>query len=216
MPVRIYDIAKKLGIENKEVLTKAKELGISSARVPSSSLDKITAEYLESHLRPAQSEAPSAPAAAVVTPPPPVVLISAPVEPEPVASPEDAKTFSDTPVQPFSAPFAASAPGLDPADQQTAVAPAAPFPPSAHIVSGAAPAAPPGVPPASEPPLAAGSTAPSAPPEVPAPPQPPLPPPGPRLGELVGRIVLPTRPAPRGPDKGGPGLSRPPARGTFL
>src|SRR5262245_12426215 len=46
MPVRIYDIAKKLGIESKEVLVKAKELGITAARVPSSSLDKITAEYL--------------------------------------------------------------------------------------------------------------------------------------------------------------------------
>ena len=28
MPVRIYDISKKLGLENKEVLAKAKELGI--------------------------------------------------------------------------------------------------------------------------------------------------------------------------------------------
>ena len=46
MPVRIYDIAKKLGIESKEVLAKAKELGIA-AKVPSSSLDKITGEYLE-------------------------------------------------------------------------------------------------------------------------------------------------------------------------
>ena len=45
MPVRIYDIAKKLGIESKEVLAKAKELGIA-AKVPSSSLDKITGEYL--------------------------------------------------------------------------------------------------------------------------------------------------------------------------
>ena len=53
MPVRIYDIAKKLGIESKEVLVKAKELGITAARVPSSSLDKITAEYLESHFKPA-------------------------------------------------------------------------------------------------------------------------------------------------------------------
>ncbi len=51
MPVRIYDIAKKLGIESKEVLAKAKELGIS-AKVPSSQLDKITAEFLESHFRP--------------------------------------------------------------------------------------------------------------------------------------------------------------------
>ena len=49
MPVRIYDISKKLGLENKQVLTKAKELGIA-ARVASSSLDKITAEYLEQQL----------------------------------------------------------------------------------------------------------------------------------------------------------------------
>ena len=47
MPVRIYDIAKKLGITNKEVLAKAKEIGIVNARVASSTLDKITAEYLE-------------------------------------------------------------------------------------------------------------------------------------------------------------------------
>src|SRR6266436_4469538 len=49
MPVRIYDISKKLGLENKQVLSKAKELGIA-ARVASSSLDKITAEYLEQQL----------------------------------------------------------------------------------------------------------------------------------------------------------------------
>ena len=46
MPVRIYEIAKQLGIPNKEVIARAKELGISNAKVPSSSIDKITAEYL--------------------------------------------------------------------------------------------------------------------------------------------------------------------------
>jgi hypothetical protein len=51
MPIRIYDIAKKLGIESKQALAKAKELGIVGARVPSSSLDEVTAEYLESQLR---------------------------------------------------------------------------------------------------------------------------------------------------------------------
>lgn len=50
MPVRIYDIAKKLGITNKEVLSKAKEIGIANARVASSTLDKITAEYLEQQI----------------------------------------------------------------------------------------------------------------------------------------------------------------------
>jgi translation initiation factor IF-2 len=50
MPVRIYDIAKKYGIASKEVLARAKDLNITGARVPSSSLDKITAEYLEQQL----------------------------------------------------------------------------------------------------------------------------------------------------------------------
>src|SRR2546428_11531082 len=50
MPIRIYDIAMKLGIESKTVLAKAKELGISGASRPSSSLDKITGEYLEVQL----------------------------------------------------------------------------------------------------------------------------------------------------------------------
>ena len=50
MPVRIYDIAKKLGITSKEVIARAKEFGIANAKVPSSSLDKITAEYLEQQI----------------------------------------------------------------------------------------------------------------------------------------------------------------------
>ncbi|MEI8292257.1 MAG: translation initiation factor IF-2, partial [Verrucomicrobiota bacterium] len=50
MPVRIYDIAKKLGLESKEVLIKAKELSIAAAKVPSSSLDKISAEWLEEEI----------------------------------------------------------------------------------------------------------------------------------------------------------------------
>src|SRR5216684_2825343 len=73
MPVRIYDISKKLGLENKEVLAQAKELGIAAARVASSSLDKITAEYLEQQLVLAYPErtahpAPSAPPVETATP----------------------------------------------------------------------------------------------------------------------------------------------------
>src|SRR5882672_72616 len=86
MPVRIYDISKKLGLENKEVLSKAKVLGIAAAQVASSSLDKITAEYLEEQLRKDHPEL--ATAAPPVAPPPPpanepVVVLSAP-EPKPV------------------------------------------------------------------------------------------------------------------------------------
>jgi len=47
MPIRVYDIAVKLGVQSKFVIERAKELGIASARVPSSSLDRITGEYLQ-------------------------------------------------------------------------------------------------------------------------------------------------------------------------
>ena len=50
MPVRIYDISKKLGLENKQIIEKAKAMGIAAAKVPSSSLDKISAEWLEEEL----------------------------------------------------------------------------------------------------------------------------------------------------------------------
>ncbi len=63
MPVRIYEIAKSLGVQSKDVLAKAKELNISNAKVASSSLDKITAEYLEQQLsielKPAKPESPA-------------------------------------------------------------------------------------------------------------------------------------------------------------
>ena len=92
MPVRIYDIAKKLGLENKAILAKAKALGIAAARVPSSSLDKISAEFLEEELLKdypelaAKFKAPPAPTVEELPKPPPVeekiVVITAP-PPEP-------------------------------------------------------------------------------------------------------------------------------------
>src|SRR5437899_12948098 len=92
MPVRIYDISKKLGLENKEVLAKVKELGIAAARVASSSLDKITAEYLEQQLiqahpeRAAAAAAPAAPAPVRALPTSePVAIISAHPEETPTA-----------------------------------------------------------------------------------------------------------------------------------
>src|ERR1035438_7956099 len=95
MPVRIYDISKKLGLENKEIISKAKALGIAAAKVPSSSLDKISAEWLEEELlkdfpEVAARLAPKAPP----EPPKPapveekIVLITAPSpEPKPEVTP---------------------------------------------------------------------------------------------------------------------------------
>ena len=104
MPVRIYDISKKLGLENKEVLAKAKELGIAAARVASSSLDKITAEYLEQQLIQAHPEraaatvpAPSAPEqAAAPSAHQPVAIISAPAQEAPTAQLQESGTVTAT------------------------------------------------------------------------------------------------------------------------
>ena len=47
MPVKIYEIARKHGDDVHNLIAKAKALGIQRCKVPSSSLDKITAEALE-------------------------------------------------------------------------------------------------------------------------------------------------------------------------
>lgn len=81
MPVRIYDIAKKLGITSKEVIARAKDLGIVNAKVPSSSLDKITAEYLEQQIGgPPEGEV-ATPAVEAPTEPEGIVVVKAPEEP---------------------------------------------------------------------------------------------------------------------------------------
>jgi hypothetical protein len=51
MLIRIYDIAKKFGLDNKVVIAKAKALGIVAARVASSILDDATGKRLEAALR---------------------------------------------------------------------------------------------------------------------------------------------------------------------
>ncbi len=175
MPVRIYEIAKKLGIENKEVLAKAKALGITTAKVPSSSLDKITAEFLEEQLGGVKPKAvPASPPAPEPEPPAPLKIIS-----EPVVSPKPPK------------PVVAELPTTTPAEETIPV----------HAVSVVV-----------EPePLPTAVVV--EPPPAPAPPAPVAPPPplGPQLGEKVGFVQLPTRPAPRTNDKTS-GAKSPPNR----
>jgi translation initiation factor IF-2 len=160
MPVRIYDISKKLGLENKEVLSKAKELGIATARVASSSLDKITAEYLEEQIRKDHPELAAGP-----QPPPPA--------PAPVAVPEPIVVLK-------AAPEPAEPPKAD----------ASPPPPAVEAEA----------PPKSdgEPSLAAQVVKQDP---KPLPPLPPPPPPGPRVGDKIGFIQLPQKPAAKPPEK---------------
>ncbi len=127
MPVRIYDISKRLGLENKQVLSKAKELGIAAARVASSSLDKITAEYLEEQLRKDHPDltAPAPAAAPAVAPTvpaaEPIVVVSAPeakpAKPETVtatttiqAEPAPAQTASKSAVESAGTPLVEAPP----------------------------------------------------------------------------------------------------------
>ena len=140
MPVRIYDISKKLGLENKEIIAKAKSLGIAAARVPSSSLDKISAEYLEEQLCIDHPEL-----TAKLAPPPP---------PAPKAAPSEPIVVIKTPP---------------------------PEPPKPEVKE-------------------------EPPPVVEAPK-----PAGPKIGEKVGFIQLPTRPPPRTGDKAG-SVKLPPSR----
>ena len=129
MPVRIYEIAKKLGIESKEVLLKAKELGIAEARVPSSSLDKITAEFLEEKLggvkKPVEAPAPPpAPPVVVIAaptpPPPPLVEAVLEAESEPAPTPELVAEVS-VPDAPLAAPVEAIVPVAPPEPPKPAV-----------------------------------------------------------------------------------------------
>lgn len=131
MPVRIYDIAKKLGIESKEVLARAKDLGISGAKVPSSSLDKITAEYLEHTLAallspPGEQAAPTPPPAPAE---PPIVIRSIPQEappaPAPVHAPTEVNAIASPASEPVSTPGGSASEAVSPAP---AIAPTEPAP----------------------------------------------------------------------------------------
>lgn len=195
MPVRIYDIAKKLGIESKEVLAKARALGITAAKVPSSSLDKITAEYLENELGGVPPPAPPAPAP--VPAPEPVLIIAPPPPPVEEAPP----SVAPAELTPEPAPAVPEVVQTSPPVEISEVPTPAPLPQEATAAEIQV-----------EPPVevpaelvqASPADAPPAPPEPVTPPEPP----SPRIGDKVGFIKLPTRPAARAPE-------RPPAARTL-
>jgi translation initiation factor IF-2 len=175
MPVRIYDIAKKLGLESKEIISKAKELNIAAAKVPSSSLDKISAEWLEEEIiktNPAVA-ARFAPKIAEIPPKPAPVeekiqIITAPPTPPPAPQP-----VVEVKPEPQPAPVEVVA-------QPAVKIEAAPAP----VVKASAPVPIPAPAPVVPPPA-------SIPPVVPATPPPPR---VPRIGDKVGFIQLAPRP----------------------
>ena len=184
MPVRIYDIAKKFGLENKEILTKAKSLGIAAAKVPSSSLDKISAEWLEGEILKDRPDVVARMATPLVVevPKPAVVeekivfIKAPPPEPPPEVKPA-----------PAPGPLAVAAAATD--------APAGEAQPVMTVDQ-------------TLPPIASSVPPPPKPVVPPAPPAPPKP----QVGEKVGFIQLPVRPQPSRPgdrDRGGSPPQRP-------
>jgi translation initiation factor IF-2 len=189
MPVRIYDLAKKLGIESKDVLAKAKELGIAAAKVPSSSLDKITAGFLEETLvklypPPASAAPPAAPEPILNTPPAVAVVTEPPLEAHAVAPPP-AETFT-LPEPPLPEGIVAT-PALPTPEPAVIAPPPVSVPPTPPPV--VVQVAPPVELPKPAAPLVA--------PLPPMPPAAPVPPAKPKLGEKVGFVQLPQKPAPR-------------------
>jgi translation initiation factor IF-2 len=208
MPVRIYDISKKLGLENKEVLSKAKELGIAAARVASSSLDKITAEYLENQLKeahpnlsapPPAAAAAAAPLSPLVPPAPPAAAPAAPPLPPP--PPVAPRPIVSEPIRVISAPppEVQAVKVQEPVTAAATAAVEAKAPPAKVVVAPAPVKA--GV----ETPPSVGKPEPVIPAE-PLPPPPPVhpaPPPGPKVGDKVGFIHLTRKMAPKTGEKVG-------------
>ena len=218
MPVRIYEIAKKLNLESKFVLNKAKELGIAAAKVPSSTLDKITAEFLEEQLAPlAKPVEPPKPVEVV-----PVTIIHAPPPPEPApAEPVPMEPAAAAPIESAPAPMPEEAVSAHPPEEEVGgrieVA-AAPEPPASPVPAGPLPEVSQPEPSVSVPP--APVVPPAAPPAATPPPV--------QTGQLIGRIDLsqfgyggrttrgvssqpPTRPGSPAPrdDRRGPGAPQP-------
>ena len=225
MPVRIYEIAKDLNLESKAVIAKAKELGITAAKVPSSSLDKITAEYLREQLLPFAASAAPAPApepevpVMIVRPVLPVVEVPAEPEqeqeqeqesvrvPEIVAAVELASEVAPSVVAEASLP--PSSHETSPT-QEVSLAPVEPFAASASVAPAAALAPQPGTA-LAVPAVPAEASAPAVPPLAPVPPKT-------QIGQLVGRVDLKNfaRPASRSdarPAAPAPAPNRPPVRG---
>lgn len=215
MPVRIYEIAKELNLESKMVLIKAKELGIAAAKVPSSSLDKITAEYLRDQLLPLAAQTAPTP----VEPEAPVLIIPAPRPPEPKPAPEPepepvAVAPEPSPIVVAEAPVAPQPVAEKPLPAVTPVLVASSATPSTPVQAVSETPPPVSIPAPIQAhtatvvpiPAPVASTAPAAMPAVtPAVPPKPPEPPKTQIGQLVGRIDPRTfaRPAPRSDDRRG-------------
>ena len=203
MSIRIHELAKKIGMDNKSLLALLKERNFD-VKTASSTIDNISAEALQEELaKPAAEETPAVPAAAVapapVPPPapgtPPKVNLPAGVF---VKSPADLQREKAEKAAAEAAAEAAAKAAEAAAKDPTAAAPVpAPEPPP----EAKAPAAPPPPPSNSPVPVAMPRTPPaSRPGAVPATPRPVAAPPPPAPTKGPAKPVVPTEtPAPAAP-----------------
>ena len=160
---------------------------MTAARVASSSLDKITAEFLEQEILKDHPEL-AAPPPPPPTPPAPPPPLPTPVDQAPVLAPAPPPVEAEVIQQPIStiAEAAVSVESLAPAPEVETPPPTQAPPPSPVPVEEQLQPEP----------------KPEPVPELPPPPpQPPPPPPGPKVGDKVGFIQLRPKPGARVPEK---------------
>jgi translation initiation factor IF-2 len=214
--IRVYELARELGLTNKETVDLAVDLGIGvkshSSSIEDAQADRVRRKADRDGLRrdvqpeeeapapkkgkaaPAPAAAPDAPAPAV-TAPAPVPDAPAPVEaPAPVA---------DTPAAPAPAPAPEPDAPLAPAASAAPPAPAAPAAPAPRVISSGKASEQPDY---DRPPMRPAGPPPSRPAGMPPQGPPPARP-------VAPAAALPARPAgmpPQGPPAGAPAGTRPP------
>ncbi len=158
MPVRIYQIAKKLGIPSKQVLQKAQQLGLK-VESPANTIDKITAEDLENQIRkelgqtaPTEGEKQQA------------EQVGSAIEPEePAAASPAPRTMEEPPAKATVSPPTTA---MQPKTPSTPSMPPSQPPPQSENVPAVTPQPPPSQPAPSTPPQSAPATPPSQPPPI--------------------------------------------------
>ncbi|MFZ9972979.1 MAG: translation initiation factor IF-2 [Vulcanococcus sp.] len=189
--VRIYELSKDLGLENKDVLDAAEKLSIA-AKSHSSSISDDEAARIRSLIKTGGNGAKAAAAPTPAAPPQKAILSvkKAPSAPAPAApqAPKPAASAPAAPVKPAPAPMAAKPPVVAPAR------PAAPAPAAAKPAPAAAKPASPAPRPAPPAPQAAKPVAPPARPAAPV-----APPARPAAAKPAGAPPRPGSPAPGRP-----------------
>ncbi len=200
MSIRIHELAKKIGMENKELLTLLKERSYD-VKTASSTIDNISADALmEEFAQPPAPATPEAPAVTETAPSnAPKTTAPTPVEDKPASGPPRVNLPAGVFVKSKEDVVREKEEQARAAAEAAAAEKAANAPEAVAAPAPVAKAPPPPPPPANRPP--ALPTTPSRPPVVSSPPRPPVPPVRPASSPAPATPPLssPARPAPAAP-----------------